>query len=51
MVLSTVADICEARGKTAEAVSIMESAVAEEPDNAYYRRRLEELQDKHRRER
>lgn len=39
-VLNTVADICFARGKTEEAIEIINQAIDEDPDNLLYRNQL-----------
>lgn len=41
MVLNTLAEICAARGEHQEALTAMEMAVRESPDNEYYQKQLE----------
>lgn len=49
-VLKTVAEICDARGKTDEAIKIINLAIDEEPDNDLYVNLLEEYLAKSRRQ-
>lgn len=43
-ILDTAAEICNARGDCRDAVTLMERAVAEAPDDAYYQQQLERFQ-------
>lgn len=45
MILDTLAEICLARGNTAEAVSLMEDALVEVPESEYYQQQLERFRD------
>ncbi len=45
-VLSTVAEICLARGKQAEAIEMAQKAIAEDPDNRAYTRQLERYENR-----
>lgn len=42
--MNILAEICFARGKMAEAVSLMQTAIDQDPDNIYYPRQLERFQ-------
>jgi tetratricopeptide (TPR) repeat protein len=44
MILDTVAEICNARGKCDEAVDLMARAVEEDPDNEHYQEQLERFE-------
>lgn len=46
MILDTVAEICNARGKCDEAVGLMARAVEEDPDNEHYREQLERFEER-----
>lgn len=43
-VLDTVAELCNLRGNCRDAVTLTEQAIAEDPDNDYYREQLERFQ-------
>jgi len=45
MILDTLAEICCARGNPAEAVTLMEDALAEVPESEYYQKQLERFRD------
>lgn len=44
MILDTLAEICHARGRTAEAVVLMQEAIREDPDDSYYQEQLDRFQ-------
>jgi tetratricopeptide (TPR) repeat protein len=44
MVLDTLAEICHARGRTAEAVVLIQEAIREDPEDTYYQEQLDRFQ-------
>lgn len=46
MVLNTVAEICDARGKTHDAIKIIQLAIKEDPDNDFYQEQLARFRSK-----